>query len=46
MQSNYDLWQARQHVKLDKVGKFRLVAPSQPFRGGLLEIGKCIGSHF
>ena len=26
MQSNYDLWQAKQHVKLGKVGKVRLKA--------------------
>ena len=26
MQSNYDLWQAKQHVKLGKVGKVRLTA--------------------
>jgi addiction module HigA family antidote len=26
MQYNHDLWQARQHVKLDKVGKVRLTA--------------------
>jgi addiction module HigA family antidote len=26
MQSNYDLWQARQHVKLGSVGKVKLTA--------------------
>ena len=26
MQYNYDLWQARQHIKLGKVGKVRLIA--------------------
>jgi addiction module HigA family antidote len=26
MQYNYDLWQAKQHVKLGKVGKVRLTA--------------------
>jgi antitoxin HigA-1 len=26
MQSNYDLWQARQHVKLSDVGKIKLTA--------------------
>jgi antitoxin HigA-1 len=26
MQTNYDLWQAKQHVKLGKVGKVRLTA--------------------
>ena len=26
MQSNHDLWQAKQHVKLGKVGKVRLTA--------------------
>jgi len=26
MQSNYDLWQAKQHVKLGKVGKVRPTA--------------------
>ncbi|MGH8237871.1 MAG: HigA family addiction module antitoxin [Steroidobacteraceae bacterium] len=26
MQSNYDLWQARQHVKLGNVGKVKLTA--------------------
>ncbi|MGH9844350.1 MAG: HigA family addiction module antitoxin [Blastocatellia bacterium] len=26
MQSNYDLWQARQHVKLSNVGKVKLTA--------------------
>jgi len=26
MQSNHDLWQAKQHVKLVKVGKVRLTA--------------------
>ncbi len=28
MQSNYDLWQAKQRVKLGKVGKVRLTAAS------------------
>jgi len=26
MQSNYDLWQARQHVKLSSVGRIKLTA--------------------
>jgi plasmid maintenance system antidote protein VapI len=26
MQSNHDLWQAKQHVKIGKVGKVRLTA--------------------
>jgi len=26
MQSNHDFWQAKQHVKLGKVGKVRLTA--------------------
>ncbi|MEK7286900.1 MAG: HigA family addiction module antitoxin [Nitrospirota bacterium] len=26
MQSNHDLWQAKQHLKLDNIGKIRLTA--------------------